>query len=142
MNNEFKSAIYSRLNTGSLTSLLAGTTSQFPSAIYYGQADEGAPLPYVVFSAQSDTEPNDTRHRVRNNILFVRAYATGSNGAAIAGSIDAQIDTLLHLAPLSVSGWTDLWLARETGVDTVQNEPSGRRVWMEGGMYRQITEKN
>jgi len=132
--NELDTALYTRLQTTSgLTSLLAGTTS-----IYHLQAPEGATLPYCVFNIQGGGDLNQTRHRVKNLVLFVRAYSGSS--AAQAGSIDAQIDTALHLNPLTVSGWTDLWLARETDLETVQNEPSGRQVWMAGGMFRCLIE--
>jgi hypothetical protein len=134
MINELKSAIYSRLNTAAITNLLAGTTSTFPSAIYHGQAEEGAPLPYLVYSLQGGGDENLSQNRTKNLVVFVRAYSGSS--AAQAGSIDAQVDTALHLVPLTVSGWTDFWLARETDLETVQLEPSGRRIWMEGGMFR------
>jgi hypothetical protein len=128
--NELSSSIYSRLQTtGGLTSLLAGTTS-----IYHLQAPEGATLPYVVYSTQGGGDENLSQHRTKNLVVFVRAYSGSS--AAQAGSIDAQIDAALHLNPLTVSGWTDFWLARETELETVQNEPSGRPVWMAGAMYR------
>ena len=134
--NSLDAALYTRLQTTSgLTSLLAGTIS-----IYHLQAPEGATLPYVVFNIQGGGDTNQTRHRVKSLVLFVRAYSGSS--AAQAGSIDAQVDTALHLVPLTVSGWTDLWLARETDLETVQIEPSGRQVWMAGGLYREITEKN
>lgn len=133
--NELDAALYTRLQTtGALTSLLAGTTS-----IYHLQAPEGATLPYLVFNIQGGGDENQTRHRTKNLVLFVRAYSGSS--AAQAGSIDAQIDAALHLVPLTVSGWTDLWLARETDLETVENEPSGRQVWMAGGMYRNRLEK-
>ena len=133
--NELDTALYTRLQTtAGLTSLLAGTAS-----IYHLQAPEGATLPYVCFSIQGGGDENQSPHRTKNLVVFVRAYSGSS--AAQAGSIDAQIDTALHLNPLTVSGWTDLWLARETDLETVQNEPSGRQVWMAGGMFRFMAEK-
>lgn len=70
--------------------------------------------------------------------MFIRAYSVSS--AAQAGSIDAQIDTALHLVPLTVSGWTNLWLARETDVELVENEASGRQIYQAGGLYRLLLE--
>jgi hypothetical protein len=133
--NANDAAIYSRLQTtGALTSLLAGTT-----AIYHLQAPEGATLPYVVWNLQGGGDENLSQHRTKNFVVFVRAYSGVS--AAQAGSIDAQIDAALHLIPLTVSGWTDFWLARETDLETVQLEPSGRQVWMAGGLYRERLDK-
>jgi hypothetical protein len=136
--NEVNAALMTRLNVPAITNLLAGTTSTHPIAIYHQQATEGAPLPYIVFSS-TGTDDNLSRNRTKQLVIFVRAYSGSS--AAQAGSIDAQIDAALHLVPLTVSGWTDFWLARETDLETVQLEPSGRRIWMEGGMYRERLHK-
>jgi len=135
--NALNSAIYSRLQgTSALTSLLAGTTS-----IYNLQAPEGATLPYCVFGLQGGGDVNDTPTRLKNLLYFIRAYTQGVNGAAVGGSIDAQIDTALHLSPLTVSGWTDIWLARETDIELIENDPSGRQVFASGGMYRIMLSK-
>src|SRR5260221_9715713 len=121
--NVLSSAIYTRLQTTSaITSLLAGTTS-----IYNMQAPEGSPYPYCVFSLQGGGDVNDTPIRLKNLIVFVRAFTAGPAGAAQGGSIDAQIDTALHLNPLTVSGWTDIWLAREQDIELVGNDPDGRQ---------------
>jgi len=134
--NAIDTAIYSRLQgTGALTTLLSGTT-----AIYHLQAPDGATLPYVVWSIQAGGDENLSRHRVKQLVYFVRGYSGVS--AAQAGSIDAQLDTALHLVPLTVSGWTDLWLAREQDLELVEIQPSGRQIFTAGGLYRQITEKN
>lgn len=125
-------AIYNRLNTTSaVASLLSGTT-----AIYAVQAHEKAVYPYIVYSVQGGGDTNDTANRVKNLLVFVRAYGTIN---AQAGSIDAAIDTALHLAPFSgVTGWTNIWLAREQDLETVENPPTGTQVFMNGGLYRTI----
>ena len=108
--NVLNTAIYSRLQGGTaLTSLLAGTT-----AIYHIQAPEGQDYPYVVWNTQGGGDTNDTANRLKNLVVYVRAYTAGLNGAAQGGSIDAQVDTLLHLAPLTVSGWRvkQMWNCR------------------------------
>ncbi len=134
MNNAIDAALYARLQTnGSVTALLAGTT-----AIYKQQAPEGATLPYIVFSMPSETDPNETPRRRKDDILFIRAFATGSNGAAVAGSIDDRIDSAVHLIPLTVSGWTNIWLAREQGLETVETTPTGALIFMRGANYRAI----
>ena len=137
--NVLNTAIYSRLQGGTaLTSLLAGTT-----AIYHIQAPEGQDYPYVVWNTQGGGDTNDTANRLKNLVVYVRAYTAGLNGAAQGGSIDAQMDTLLHLAPLTVSGWTNIWLARETDVELpLENDPSGRPIHTCGGMYRIIIDSN
>lgn len=125
-------ALYSRLSGATaITSLLASGTP-----IYALQAPEGATLPYLVYSLQGGGDTNDTANRLKNLVIFVRAYATTN---ARAGSIDAAIDTALHLVPFTnVTGWTNIWLARETDLETVENPPTGSQVFMNGGLFRAI----
>lgn len=125
-------AMYSRLNGATaITALLSGTT-----AIYALQAPEGATLPYIVYNIQGGGDVNDTSNRLKNLVVSVRAYATTN---ARAGSIDSQIDTALHFVPFTnVTGYTNIWLARETDIETVENPPTGTQVFMNGGMYRTI----
>ena len=127
--NVLNSAIYTRLQGTAITSLLAGTTS-----LYYLQAPENATLPYVVWNIQGGGDENLTQNRTKNLVMFIRAYS--ENSAATAGSIDAQIDTAFHLQPLTVSGWDNIWCAREQDLETVQLEPSGNEFFMAGGLYR------
>lgn len=132
--NEMDAAIYTRLQTTSgLTSLLAGT-----AAIYHLQAPEGQGYGYVVFNLQGGGDANETPRRRKNTVYFIRGYAAS---AASAGTIDAQIDTAVHLVPLTVSGWTNIWLARFQDLELVENDPSGRPVYMSGGLYRMISNK-
>lgn len=133
--NELDSALYTRLQGTAVTSLLSGTT-----AIYKNQAPEGATLPYIVFNKQSGSPWNLDANRVDDLLYYIRAYS--GNSAAQAGSIDAQIDTALHLTPLTVSGWTNIWIARESNIELVSTEPSGRLIHSAGALYRIIIDKN
>jgi len=128
--NALNTAIYSTLSAGTvLTALLSGTM-----AIYNMQAPDGAALDYVAWNVQGGGDDNLTAHRTKNLVLFVRGYS--STSAARAGSIDAQIDALLHNAVLNVSGWSNFWLAREEDIATVEVTESGNTIWCAGGMYR------
>jgi hypothetical protein len=124
-------AIYSRLSAATaLTTLLANGTA----SIFALQAPEGQTMPYIVHSIQGGGDVNDTPNRLKNLVVFIRAYGTVNR---TVGSIDAQIDTALHLVPFSnVTGWTNIWLAREQDLETVENPPTGQQVFMNGGLYR------
>ena len=88
----------------------------------------------IVFNVQGGGDENLTPHRTKNLVVSVRAY---SNTNARAGSIDAQIDTALHMVPFTnVTGWTNVWLARETDIETVEDAPNNTQVFMNGGLYR------
>lgn len=135
--NVLNTAIYAKLaSTSAITSLLAEGTA----SIYHLQAKNNASLPYIVYSTQGGGDENDTANRTKNLVKFVRAYSGVS--ALQAGSIDAQIDAALHLVPLTVSGWTDFWLAREEDLETVETEPNGIKKYMQGGFYRVRLDKD
>lgn len=128
--NELNTALFGRLSsTAAVTALLSGT-----AAIYHLRAPNNAGYPYIVFSIQGGGDENDTANRTKNLVLFIRAYSGVS--AKQAGSVDAQIDAALHLTPLTVSGWTDFWLAREEDLEAVESEPDGQSIYMKGGFYR------
>jgi hypothetical protein len=128
--NVLDSALNSRLQGGTaLTVLLSGTT-----AIYKEQAPDNTTLPYVVFSFQGGGDMNITPSRMKDMLIYVRGYASSM---ALAGSIDTQIDTLLHNSVLTVSGWSNIWAARETDVERVEETPGGD-VYTSGAVYRFI----
>jgi hypothetical protein len=128
--NVLNGAIYTRLQTTSaVTTLLSGTT-----AIYNQQAPESAVLPYVIFNTPSEIDDNETQNRTKNILVSIRSYS--GNSAAQAGSIDNAIDTALHLIPLTVTGWSNFWMAREQGIELVENQPSGKQIFSMNADYR------
>jgi len=135
--NVLNATIYSALSGGTaLTALLHGTTS-----VYYMQAPDAASLDYVVWNWQAGpTDDNETSRRAVGGLAFVRAYSATS--AARAGSIDAQIDALLHGAELTVSGWNNFWTAREESLSNVETDDAGRQIYMAGATYRVRLGKN
>lgn len=130
--NAVNTALYGRLaGDTTLTAMLSGGTAK--PAVYVESAPDNAPLPFVVFSHQSGTEPSETAHRDPDELLYVRAYAATPS---LAGSIDARLDTLLHLVPLTVSGFTNIWLARLTDISLIEEDPALIRTWSVGALYR------
>ncbi len=126
-------AIYSRLTAATaLTNLLAG--GNIGTSIFPLKAPANAQMPYIVYNIQGGGDENMSRNRTKNLLVYVRGYGTVN---ALAGSIDAQIDSALHLVPFSnVTGWTSIWLAREQDVELVENPPTGNQVFTNGGIYR------
>jgi hypothetical protein len=126
--NALNTTLYSLFSGDStLITLLGGT------AVYFLQAPDGAALPYVVWSLQAGGPRNDTHHNARDEIIFARGYASTP---ALAGSIDAQVSSLLHRKILSVSGYNNFWTSREEDFALVENPPDRTRVYMAGATYR------
>ncbi len=128
--NALNAAIYGRLaGATALTSLLAGTTS-----VYHLQAPKDASLDYVVFNVQAGGDDNLTGNRTKNLVVSARGYS--AVGPAKSGSIDAQVDAALHMKPLTITGWGNFWIARETDLELVEFDSSGVPTWMSGALYR------
>jgi hypothetical protein len=66
-------------------------------------------------------------------VYYIRAYATNST---LAGSIDAQIDALIHKKTLTVTGWSNIWTAREDNIETTEDAPNGEVIYSSGAYYR------
>jgi hypothetical protein len=102
--------------------------------VYHLVAPKDATLDYVVFSHQGGGDENATGNRTKNLLVFARGYS--AVGPAKAGSIDARVDALLHMAPLSVTGWGNFWLAREEDLELVEYDDARVPTYMAGALYR------
>lgn len=135
-------SVYNALNTAIYNQLKAGTaliTALGGTALYYLQAPDEAVQPFVVWSYQAGGDENQTPNRTKNIVVNVRSFA---RTAAQAGTIDALVDGRLHMQTLSVSGWTNFWLARETEVALVENLPNVEKSYMAGALYRVRLDQN
>ena len=123
-------AIYEKLNgLTAVTNLLASKTS-----IYFMQAVDDPTFDYIVLSYQAGGPDNETPRDNRTFLAFIRAYSTTSAQASYL--IDNQISAALHQKPISVSGYTNYVIFREEAVQTVENPPTGKKIYMSGGIYR------
>lgn len=127
--NAVNTAVYGTITaTSSITSLLSGT-----AAVYDTQAPDGAVLPYIVFSIQTETPDNDHGSDTRQVILSVRGF---SGTPSTAGSIDGRLSSLFHRNQFTVAGYVNFWTVRETYVPTVEIEPNGKKIYGRGALYR------
>ena len=126
--NALETGLYTKLSAGTaLTTLLGGT------AIYNALATQGTALPYVVFFKSSGGDDNTSPRRARSLVYTVKAVA---DRAYTAGDIDDELDTLLHEATLTVTGWNDYWIMREVDVSYEERLANGNVVFHRGGQYR------
>lgn len=128
-----ETALYNKLvGTAALIAELGGTF------IYNKQAPQGPNGNYVVFNQQAGGDVNDTPIRERNILYTVMGIALTQEKA---GAIDGDIDDTLHLAELTISGWSNLWLARETDINISQIDSGGVTHYHVGAVYRVIMDK-
>jgi hypothetical protein len=123
--------IYNTLAGGTaLTSLVGGTVTP---RIYNKQAPDAATTPFVIFSQQAGGPMLINPSELSENIIFVRAW--GSTDASSRQVFDV-IDGLLDKKVLTLTGFTNLWCARENDLDAVEDQPDGTKRYMYGGLYR------
>jgi hypothetical protein len=128
--NVVETALYAKLTgTSALTALLSSST-----AVFNQMATQAAGLPYVIFQQMSETDLNETPHRSKALLYLVKGVA--DSGFKEAGVIDAAIDTALHRTTLTVPGWTNYLMRRETSVRYPEPLPGGGTVYHSGGVYR------
>lgn len=125
-----ETALYTKLTgAAGLITALGGTY------IYNKQAPQSPNDEYVIFQQQGGGDVNDTPIRERAVLYSVFGVALTQETAA---AIDTQIDTALHLATLTISGWQNLWLARETDVNFSEIDGGGVTRYRAGAIYRVI----
>ncbi len=130
--NALTDGIYNKLTGGTaLTSLLSGGTAS--PAIFYQQAPDNQPFPFVVFNVQGGGDLNVSPSRLKEVLIYARAYSNVSANAA--GAIDAQIDALLHGGTVTVSGYANYAIQRETDVENVETTANAK-IYTAGGVYR------
>jgi len=76
---------------------------------------------------------NITPSDLRSLVYGIKAV---SDTLLAAANIDARLDALLHNQSISVTGYTNLWLARETDVQFPETAPNGNPIYHYGAYYR------
>jgi len=123
--NELSDAIYTALaNNTNLTNLVS-------LRIYRDVAPQTATYPLVTFQMVAGGTVTETPTDAANPMYLVSAISDSS--AAQAETLAGYIHTALHKVTLSVSGWTNIWTAVGTHLDTVQlPSSSGVPLWQAG----------
>lgn len=127
--NQVGPALYSWLaGATGVTGLLSSAT-----ALYNGVAPSGTALPYIVMDAVSPRELNLTSRRGLDVLWQVKAIAK-TYAAALA--IAYQVDTRLIQSAMTVTGWSQIWISRETGIDYPEVDDDGQVYYHVGATYR------
>lgn len=128
--NALEAALYARLTGGTaLTTLLSGTTSVYNQMVPTTETGD-----CVVFGLTGGGDENLCPQRSQALLYSVKGVSEVS--AAKAGTIDAQVDALLHRATLTVTGWANILLRRESEFSFTEKTPEGRHYYHRGGVYR------
>ena len=131
--NQLEVGLFTKLTGASgLTGLLAAGTA----GVYAYLAPLNEDAAYVVFSKQASTPRYTFGGVAVEDLLYqVRGVAVGPTMAA-AGTIAKQIDLALNDQALTVSGYSHLYLRRESDIQYVETDPGGQRWNHAGALYR------
>jgi hypothetical protein len=132
--NAVSAGIFDHLKGGTaLLSLLAGGTAG--TAVYEDHAPDGASLPYVVFGHHSGVWDYTMGMSRFADVLYQVKAVSGSEYPKEASAIDAQIDSRLNNAAITVSGYGVLACTRETDVAYTELT-ADQTFWHIGALYR------
>ena len=121
--------IYNKLaGDSTLVALLSSGTPVFQL-----MAPPDTARPYVQFFHAGGGNENITPSDLRNMAYGIKAV---SDTLLAAANIDARLDALLHNQSISVTGYTNFWLAREDEVQYSELAPDGNPIFHYGAYYR------
>lgn len=132
-NKAIRQAIYQKLNTASVTNLLAGGSAGITHAV----AGPTAAYPLLVFSKSSGTQVNAFRDEAYKTTLWlIKGIARGKSASA-AEDIDKAVFDLLNFGTISISGGDDLAVYRESDIEYAETQ--GDDIYHHvGGLYRLV----
>lgn len=126
-------ALYSRLQNDLGT---AGTLYALGCTGVYRQiAPQGSVEPYVVFQQQAGTDSYNFSARDARTLLYLVKAVDASTSGLRAAQMAERIDTLLTDKPLTLTGWTNIRLRRESDVEYIETD-AGKTYQHYGALYR------
>lgn len=130
---EVRKGLYAKLNVAPVTSLLAAGSA----SLFHSVAPEGAAYPMLVYNKQAGTSTHTLGALAYDSHLWlVKGIVKGApTSASPAEDIAAAIAAALDFQTLTVSGGTNLYLARESDVDYTETD-GDMQYRHSGGIYR------
>ena len=105
------------------------------TGVYRFQAPQGSVEPYVVFQQQAGTDSYTFSARDSRSLLYlVKVVDVGPSGMR-AAQMAERIDSLLTDKPLSLTGWTNIRMRRESDVEYVEVD-AGKTYQHYGALFR------
>lgn len=105
------------------------------TGVYRFQAPQGSVEPYVVFQQQAGTDSYTFAARDVRSLLYLVKAVDASTSGLRAAQMAERIDSLLTDKPLSLTGWTNIRLRRESDVEYVEVD-AGKTYQHYGALFR------
>lgn len=126
--NAIEAGLYTKLTSDTALIAELGAT-----AIYNRHAPQGTSMPLVIFNHAGGGYENVNPSSLQNHVYLVKAVATGSKAA---GTLDGLILSALHGQALTVSGYTNFYMAAEQEVQLTETARDGTFIYHTGHYYR------
>jgi hypothetical protein len=132
-----RQALYQKLNTASVTSLLA----EGSASLHHYTAKKGSLYPFIIFHKQTGTPVRRMGGNAFDDHLWlVKAVAGPDANSTVPSSSAAEdiakaFDDLLDFGTLTVTGGTTLFLARDSDIDYVETTDD-KQYRHHGALYR------
>ena len=126
--NIIEAGLYSALAADTALVAELGAT-----AIYNRHAPQGTSMPLVIFNHAGGGHENINPSGLQNHVYLVKAVASGSKAA---GTLDALVLSALHGKALTVSGYTNFYMAAEQEVQLTETARDGTFIYHTGHTYR------
>lgn len=131
-------AIYGKLaGDTTLNNLLGSPPTGYSKSIYFEMAPDGAAFPYVIFARQAETPTYTLGSRAFDEDVWLVKGVDRSDSADAVDNVAERLDALLTDGAISISGRTQLYLRRETGV-SYPEESDGMVYRHHGSNFRLI----
>ena len=139
--NEISAAIYTQLKAGTaLCAMLYGGTATGTADIYEDHARDDRGFPFVILNHQSGQWSYALDGARFGSFLYLVKAVSSEPYPRQAQLIDKQIDARLHNAALSISGYHELRVVRESDVRFSEIEGE-QQFWHVGALYRVEVQK-
>lgn len=130
-NKAVRQALYEKLNVSAVTSLLGDGSA----SLRYRFAPDGTDFPLCIFAKQSDTSTYRFGGNAFDNHIWLVKGVVRADSPSVAEEIDAAARTLLDFGTLTITGATQMFLARQSGLS--YQEAEGDQIFHHvGGLYR------
>ncbi len=128
-------AIYSRLATD-VAGTATGTLGQLgATGVYRMVASQGSVEPYIVFNEQAGTDSYTFSAQDARSLVYLVKAVDASTSGLRAAQMAERIDALLTDKPLSLTGWRNIRLRRESDVEYTEID-AGKTYQHYGALFR------
>lgn len=130
-NKAIRQALYEKLNTASVTSLLASGSA----SLFHAVAPSSGAYPMLIFNKQSGTPTHQFGGSHFDSQMWLVKGIVKGGSSSVGEDIAKAVADVLDFGTLTISGGTLMHLTRESDMDYAE-EQSGETYRHHGSLFR------